>query len=49
MAFEGGHRWVEVYAPEAAAGIALALPPSEREVTLTQTGRPTTSTLFTPR
>jgi catechol 2,3-dioxygenase-like lactoylglutathione lyase family enzyme len=37
--FGGGYRWVEVYLPEGATGIALAPPPpSGGEVTPAQTG-----------
>ena len=38
IAFGGSYRWVEVYPPEGSTGIALAPPPSGREVTPTQTG-----------
>jgi catechol 2,3-dioxygenase-like lactoylglutathione lyase family enzyme len=39
IAFGGGaYRWVEVYPPEGATGIALAPPPSEEEIVPTQTG-----------
>jgi len=34
----GSYRWVEVYPPEGATGIALAPPPPERPVEPTQTG-----------
>ena len=34
----GSYRWVEVYPPEGATGIALAPPPPERAVEPTQTG-----------
>jgi predicted enzyme related to lactoylglutathione lyase len=39
MPFGGRYRWVEVYPPEGATGIALAPPPPDQEnVTPTQTG-----------
>ncbi len=39
IAFGGGvYRWVEVYPPEGATGIALAPPPAEQEIVPTQTG-----------
>jgi predicted enzyme related to lactoylglutathione lyase len=38
MPFGSGYRWVEVYPPEGTTGIALAPPPSEQEITPTQTG-----------
>ena len=36
--FGGGYRWIEVYPPEGAAGIALAPPPQDVPVEPTQTG-----------
>jgi catechol 2,3-dioxygenase-like lactoylglutathione lyase family enzyme len=36
--FGGGYRWVEVYPPEGTTGIALAPPPSDREVKAVDTG-----------
>ena len=36
--FGGAYRWVEVYPPEGATGIALAPPPPGQEVEPTQTG-----------
>jgi len=36
--FGGRYRWVEVYPPEGATGIALAPPPPGQEATPTQTG-----------
>ena len=36
--FGGGLRWVEVYPAEGSAGIALAPPPTGREVTAMETG-----------
>jgi catechol 2,3-dioxygenase-like lactoylglutathione lyase family enzyme len=36
--FGGGYRWVEVYPPEGATGIALAPPPPGQEATPAQTG-----------
>jgi catechol 2,3-dioxygenase-like lactoylglutathione lyase family enzyme len=42
--FGGGYRWVEVYPPEGATGIALAPPPEGQPVTPTQTGITLTTT-----
>jgi catechol 2,3-dioxygenase-like lactoylglutathione lyase family enzyme len=36
--FGGGYRWIEVYLPESTTGIALAPPPSGRDVTPLETG-----------
>jgi catechol 2,3-dioxygenase-like lactoylglutathione lyase family enzyme len=36
--FGGSYRWVEVYLPESATGIALAPPPPGKEVTPAETG-----------
>jgi catechol 2,3-dioxygenase-like lactoylglutathione lyase family enzyme len=36
--FGGTYRWIEVYPPDGAAGIALAPPPPGQEVSPTQTG-----------
>ncbi len=41
--FGEGYRWVEVYAPEGTAGIALAPPPPGDEVTSQMTGITLTS------
>lgn len=37
-AFGNGYRWVEVYPPEGAAGIALAPPPGPEEIVPVNTG-----------
>lgn len=42
--FGGAYRWVEVYPPEGATGIALAPPPDGQPVTPTQTGITLTTT-----
>jgi catechol 2,3-dioxygenase-like lactoylglutathione lyase family enzyme len=36
--FGGGYRWIEVYLPESATGIALAPPPPGKEVEPAETG-----------
>jgi catechol 2,3-dioxygenase-like lactoylglutathione lyase family enzyme len=41
--FGGGYRWIEVYPPEGATGIALAPPPAGQEVTPSATGITLTS------
>ncbi|MGD1050310.1 MAG: VOC family protein [Solirubrobacteraceae bacterium] len=38
IAFGGKYRWVEVYPPEGATGIALAPPPEAQTIEPTQTG-----------
>ena len=38
MPFGNGMRWVEVYAPESATGVALAPPPPGQDVTPQSTG-----------